>query len=190
MCPRFSYDELRVILYTQHHDISRDILRFESDSPELNAFLKEDALKNQTELVSKTYLCYHSNKLIGYITFATDILKAEEMLKEARIESIPYKEYPAIKIARLAIDKRYERRGVGTFLLKVAVGKAYDISERVGCRFITVDSKQESIGFYKKSGGFKLVTGYEKKTYPTMYLDIIPVIKELKPTSTELNDFS
>ncbi|NOQ28919.1 MAG: GNAT family N-acetyltransferase [Methanosarcinales archaeon] len=190
MHQRFPHDELRVILYAQHHDISRDISRFESDSPELNAFLKEDALKNQTELVSKTYLCYHFNKLIGYITFATDILKAEEMLKETRIEGIPYKEYPAIKIARLATDKKYKRMGVGTFLLKVAVGKAYDISDRVGCRFITVDSKQESIGFYKKSGGFKLVTGHEKKTYPTMYLDIIPVIKELKPTSTELDDFS
>lgn len=190
MHPRFSHNELRILPYTQRHDISRDISCFESTSLELNEFLKEDALKNQMELISKTYFCYHSDKLIGYITFATDILKAEEMRKEEHIEGVPYKEYPAIKIARLAVDKEYEGRGVGTFLLKVAVGKAYDISERVGCRFITVDSKQESIGFYQKSGGFKLVKGCEKKTYPTMYLDIIPVIREMKPTTMVLDDFS
>jgi GNAT superfamily N-acetyltransferase len=190
MPPCFSHDELKIILYTQHHDTYNDISLFESNSSELNEFLKEDALKNQIELISKTYLCYYSDQLIGYITFATDILKAEEVQKEERIEDILYKEYPAIKIARLAVDKKYERKGVGTFLLKFAVGKAYDISERVGCRFITVDSKKESIGFYKKSGGFKLVRKCEKKPYPTMYLDIIPVIKEMKSTTTRLDDFS
>ncbi|MBE9502541.1 MAG: hypothetical protein IME96_00010 [Proteobacteria bacterium] len=79
---------------------------------------------------------------------------------------------------------------MGTFLLKFAVGKAYDISERVGCRFITVDSKQESIGFYKNSGGFKLVKKCIKKTYPTMYLDIIPVINEMESAITKRDEFS
>ena len=184
MCSHFSYDELQMIPYTDRHDVSG----FESTSSELNGFLKEDALKNQEELFSKTYLCCRSNQLVGYVAFTTDIIRKKDIRKEEQIE-IPYKEYPAIKIARLAVDKKYERRGVGRFLLLAAVGKALKISDEVGCRFITVDSKQDSIEFYEKSGGFKLIKGYEKEKYPTMYLDVLPTIKEMKAINTRLGDF-
>ena len=184
MCPHFSYDELQIIPYTKRCNVSD----FESTSSELNEFLKEDALKNQEELVSKTYLCCHFNQMVGYVTFTTDIVRKKDVRGEEQIE-IPYKEYPAIKIARMAVDKRYERRGVGRFLLLAAVGKALKISNEVGCRFITVDSKQDSIEFYKKSGSFKLIKGYEKKKYPTMYFDVLPTIKEMNVMNTKLEDF-
>ena len=78
---------------------------------------------------------------------------------------------------------------MGRFLLLAAVGKALKISDEVGCRFITVDSKQDSIKFYEKSGGFKLIKGYEKRNYPTMYFDVLPTIKEMKVINTKLGDF-
>jgi len=89
MHTRFSYNELKIVPYTEHHDVSR----FESRTIDLNEFLKEDALENQKELVNKTSLCYYSNKLVGYITFTTDIIEKEEVQKEGRIR-VPYKEYP------------------------------------------------------------------------------------------------
>ncbi|RZN16037.1 MAG: GNAT family N-acetyltransferase [Methanosarcinales archaeon] len=94
-----------------------------------------------------------------------------------------------MKIARLAVDKKYERRGVGRFLLLASVGKALKISDEVGCRFITVDSKQNSIKFYEKSGDFKLIKGYEKRNYPTMYFDVLPTIKEMKVINMKPGDF-
>jgi GNAT superfamily N-acetyltransferase len=183
MHPRFSDDELHVVSYTERYDVSR----FDSTAKKLNDFLKEDALKNQKDLISKTYLCYHSNQLIGYVTLTTDIIRKKDVRGDERIE-VPYDEYPAIKIARLATDKKYEKMGVGTFLLLAAIGMAADISKKVGCRFITVDSKQHSIGFYKKHG-FKLIKRREKRNHPTMYLDIMPAIEEMKPMTAELHDF-
>lgn len=179
----FSYDELKIVPYTERRDVSQ----FESRTTDLNEFLKEDALENQKELVNKTFLCYRFKQLVGYITFTTDIIEKEEVQKEGRIR-VPYKEYPAIKIARLATDKRYERRGVGTFLLLAAVGKALKMSDYVGCRFITVDSKQDSIGFYEKRGRFELAKKQKNKPYPTMYLDILPG-KARHVVNTELGDF-
>jgi len=183
MHPRFSDDELRIVSYTERHDASR----FNSTEKKLNDFLKEDALENQQRLISITYLCCHSNQLIGYVTLTSDIIRKKDVWSDDHIEA-PYKEYPAIKIARLATDKKYEKRGVGTFLLLAAIGIAADVSEKVGCRFITVDSKRHSIGFYEKHG-FKLVKKYEKQDHPTMYLDILPAIEEMKPITTELGDF-
>ncbi len=184
MHTRFSYDELEIVSYTECHDVSR----FESRTSDLNAFLKEDAFKNQEALISKTYLCYHFDQLVGYITLTTDIIKKEEVQGEERID-VPYKEYPAIKIARLAVDNKYERKGVGRFLLLVAAGKALKISDEVGCRFITVDSKKDSIGFYEKRGGFELVKKRKNSMYPTMYLDILPIKGEMRAVNTNLGDF-
>ena len=184
MHTRFSYDELEIVSHTERHDVSR----FESRTSDLNAFLKEDAFKNQEELISKTYLCYHFDQLVGYITLTTDIIKKEEVQGEEGID-VPYKEYPAIKIARLAVDKKYEQRGVGGFLLLVAAGKALKISDEVGCRFITVDSKKDSIRFYEKRGGFELVKKHKNRTYPTMYLDILPIKEKMKAVNTKLGDF-
>ena len=183
MHPQFSDDELRIVLCTERHDVSH----FDSAAKELNDFLKEDALKNQKDLISKTYLCYHSNQLVGYVTLTTDIIRKKDVRGGERIE-VPYDEYPAIKIARLATDEKYEKRGVGIFLLLASIGMAADISEKVGCRFITVDSKRHSIEFYEKHG-FKLVKRHEKKNHPTMYLDIMPAIEEMKPIIAELCDF-
>ncbi len=75
-----------MIPYTDRHDVSG----FESNSSELNEFLKEDALKNQEELFSKTYLCCRSNQLVGYVAFTTDIIRKKDIRKEEQIE-ISYK---------------------------------------------------------------------------------------------------
>ncbi len=184
MHPHFSDDELRVVSYTERHDVSR----FDSAAKELNDFLKEDALKNKKDSVSKTYLCYHSNQLVGYVTLLTDIIRKREVHSDEHIAGYSYGEYPAIKIARLATDKKYEKRGVGTFLLLAALGMTVDLSKKVGCRFLTVDSKRQSVGFYEKHG-FKLVKKHETKNDPPMYLDIMPAIKKMEPITAELDDF-
>jgi len=41
----------------------------------------------------------------------------------------------------------------------------------------------------KKSGSFKLIKGYEKKKYPTMYFDVLPTIKEMNMMNTKPGDF-
>lgn len=87
-----------------------------------------------------------------------------------------------MKIARLAVDSRFEKRGIGTHLLYAAIGKALSISDSVGCRFVLVDSKKESINFYEKFGFKKAVLKKKdmKDNYTPMYFDLQPVLVEIK----------
>jgi len=117
---------------------------FDSSNIDLNDFFKNDALKYQNEMAGRTFLCCW------------------------------YQKFPCIRIARLAVDIRFERQGVGRFLLSVAIGKAISISNEIGCRYITVDSKPESLGFYEKHN-FKIVKKYMHSKYPKMYLDMYPI---------------
>jgi hypothetical protein len=65
--------------------------------------------------------------------------------------------------------------------LYAAIGKALSISDSVGCRFVLVDSKKESITFYEKFGFKKAIVKkkYMKDNYTPMYFDLQPVIREI-----------
>lgn len=131
-------------------------------------------------MVSRTYVAYYNHNLIGFFTLITDIMRVKDLNDGDEWEDYPYKIYPAIKLARLAVDCKYEKNGVGTSLLYAALGIALNVSEKVGCRYMTVDSKKEAIGFYKKKG-FTMVEKTKNKDYPKFYLNLPVIADDLKP---------
>ncbi|WP_269430123.1 GNAT family N-acetyltransferase [Methanosarcina siciliae] len=50
----------------------------------------------------------------------------------------------------LAVDSRFKKRGIGTFLMKIILAQVVSICDNIGCRYLLVDSKLESTGFYEK----------------------------------------
>jgi predicted GNAT family N-acyltransferase len=83
-------------------------------------------------------------------------------------------EFPAVKIARLAVDQTVRKQYLGKKLVDwaLAITKSY-VMPNVGCRFMTVDSKRESIEFYEKCGFTMLNTAHNKaEPHPLMYIDL------------------
>jgi GNAT superfamily N-acetyltransferase len=144
-----------------------DPVFFNSRSDELNEFLKKDARRDQKNRVSRTYLCCWNKIIAGFVTLLTDTLELHAVSEIDGIDGYFYQKYPAIKIARLDVDVKFERKGVGRFILLTSIGKAIKISDEIGCRYITVDSKPDSIGFYEKHG-FKVVKKYRNSNFPTL----------------------
>ena len=183
-------EDIRIEIISEHHEDS--IKNFKSYVPDLAEFLIEDALENQKKNVSVTYLWFHikTNKLIGYLTLLTDsvaLKKLDPKLKESfRMKGIDYPTLPAIKIGRLCIDEEFRRKGVGTLMFYYTLSIMIRINENVGCRFITVDAKENkddqnnnAVHFYKTTLGFDLLKEKNKK-HPPMYFDAFKIMKELK----------
>ena len=151
---------------------------FRSYEPELVSFLKEDALNNQKQKLSLTFLWFYDSKLAGYLTLLTDRINLEGDLKVFfKQKDIHYKSLPALKIGRLCVHNDFLKKGLGTIMVSYAIKTVHEISQtKAGCRFITLDAKRnpdrnlDSIHFYKKIG-FKMLKQREKGTIP-MYLDI------------------
>ena len=95
------------------------------------------------------------------------------------IEHYEYRKYSSVKIARLAVDLKFERKGIGTYLLLAVLGKTLEVCENIGCRYILVDSKRDSIGFYQKNE-FKLVEKYKNREFVPMYLNLQPIVSALE----------
>ncbi len=138
-------------IYFQTITPDLDLGSFTCKDEDLESYLKDDALKNQLNRFSVTRIAYFRDIPVGYFTLLNDIITKKEIpwRKQPRYR---YSEYPAVKIARLATHGDFERNGIGTLMLTRSVAIAIKLSEHVGCRFITVDSKPEATGFYEKFG--------------------------------------
>lgn len=129
----------------------------------------------QKKRLGTTYLFFMNDELVSYLTLTMCSIKAELMPSEDKVHDVVVKEYPVIRIARLAVDEQYERRGFGTDLLLFAFGKACDFSQEIGCRFLIVDAKPEAVSFYEQNG-FKLFKKQDTRRYPTLYFDCLHLL--------------
>ena len=172
--PKIESHEIFIEKINDKHDLSN----FNSYEKELVNFLIEDALNNQNQKLSVTFLWFYEKNLAGYVTLLNDKINLEGNLKEFfREKDIHYKSLPALKIGRLCVHDDFRKRGIGRLMVLFAIKQANEISEnKSGCRFITLDAKRnekrelDSIHFYKKLG-LKLLKERIKGTTP-MYLDL------------------
>jgi len=155
------------------------LITFDSGDVELNDFLINDALKEQRLLLSRTHLVFYKDHVAGFITLAADSIRVnkDKLDAEQHITGVNYPAYPCILIARLAADKRLQRHGIGSYLLRLAIGFA--LEGPLGCRYLSVDPKDSAVKFYEKIG-FRYMTNSKHR----MYLNMMNVAEQLEPKET------
>lgn len=145
-------------ILNEKHDLSN----FECDSNDLTNFLKNDALKQQDMNLNLTQLVICDNEIVGFFSLLTDTLKLKtlennNLKKEIKLELDigENNEIPAIKIGRLAIDKKYSKKGLGSHILRNILLSILNLSKtKVGLRFVTVDAYATALNFYVKKNNF------------------------------------
>ena len=133
----------------------------------------------QTDYWPRAMGGFQGGKILGYVTLVCGEIAAEDdaAMVDAGSAGYRYKHYPAVKIARLAVDRGIRGSGLGRNLVEFALGMAkHDISTIIGCRFVVVDAKQESVEFYKKVG-FRLLDtpANHDRSEPIMFIDLLRV---------------
>lgn len=135
----------------------------------LKTFIQRDALDFHVNGIARTYVLSgidksnpQAPKPLGIMAYITLICSQIDLRGAYEVEDCPgankYDSLPALKIARLAVDARYQSQTgnglkLGTILVELAVTVAIEkIAKHAGCRFLVTDAKHQSIGFYKKRG--------------------------------------
>jgi len=168
-------EEVKIEIINKKHDITG----FASYEQDLVDFLRDDALDNQEQNLSVTFLWYYNHRLVSYVTLLTDrITLSGELQNYFREKGVTYKSLPALKVGRLCVDDEFRGRGLGTLMLRFTVQIAKEINQsKAGCRFITVDAKKnsdpalDSIKFYQKLP-FKIMGEDTTAKITFMYLDL------------------
>lgn len=120
--------------------------------PSLDRFLTHYAWQNQARYrLGVTYVAVDdtSRRVLGYFTLAAASVSSQE--SSVRTPG-GYAEIPCIRIARLAVDRRVHRMGLGSELVRAALMISVAESERVGCAGVIVDALPDAGGFYERFG--------------------------------------
>ncbi len=136
---------------------SDDRSGFCSGNIDLDRFFQRYAGQNQfRHHIGTTYVAIREEEQItGFVTVASGEMSVEELPKTLR-KHLPSYPLPILRIARLAVDERYQGHGVGRLLLRAMLKLALDLRDRTGCTGVVVDAKPEAVAFYS-SLGFKTI---------------------------------
>ncbi|OPH47635.1 hypothetical protein BC351_10625 [Paenibacillus ferrarius] len=125
--------------------------RLSKITKEMNSFLVKEAYIEQESALNTTFLLYHNRDLAGYISLCADSIKLQ--LKERDSDNIPYETIPSLKVARLAISKDFQKKGLGKLLLKYSIYKALLMrKDFCGIKFLTLDCFQHRLSYYEALG--------------------------------------
>lgn len=131
---------------------SDDRSSFSCGDIELDRFFQRYAGQNQfRHHIGNTYIAVDGERILGFVTVSPGEVAGETVSEHAQ-RQLPSYPLPILRISRLAVDHRAQRRGIGKLLLRFAFGLALQLRDRFGCVGVLVDAKVTAIPFYRKLG--------------------------------------
>jgi GNAT superfamily N-acetyltransferase len=132
-----------------------DTAEFSSDNESLDSWLNRIALQAGFSQTSRTFvICDDKNpkRVVGYYSIASASLATTEALDRIKAGS-GRQPIPAVILARLAVDKNWQRKGLGSFLVFDAVKRVARLQNELGIRALLVHAIDENAkSFYQKLG--------------------------------------
>jgi GNAT superfamily N-acetyltransferase len=145
-------DLIICLLDTDHHD--RDA--FDCGEPALNDYLQKTASRHLKKGIANTYILAsmaEPRRIPGFFTLSfLEVDLSEVPAKYGK--KLPRAHLPAVKLARLAIDKSCQGKNYGRLLLADAMRRvAAAIRNTAGVVGMFVDAKNRNVAaFYEKFG--------------------------------------
>ena len=156
---------------TAAHDLSQ----FQCGEPELDDWLRRKALLNEECGASRSYLVRAGRRVVGYYALAAGAVAHTNAPGRVK-RNIP-NPVPVMVIGRLAIDLRFQGRGIGSALLRDAVLRTVQAAEIAGIRAILVHAISENAKrFYVKSGF--IVSPVDPMTLMISVADAVNALRE------------
>ncbi|TXK93703.1 GNAT family N-acetyltransferase [Methylococcaceae bacterium CS1] len=135
---------------------------FDCGNDEMNQFLKRYADKNRKLGLSSTWVLPEQQasdseaktKLGAYYTLASSTVTQSEIPHDKKLPAYPV---PVVILARIAIDKHYQKQGLGKKTLITALRKAVELTENgLPALGVVLDIlNDDALAFYKTFEDFQ-----------------------------------
>lgn len=118
----------------------------------MDHWLKHVALKNNVAGGARTYVVCKAGRVVGYYSLAAGSVTRKETGGRFR-RNMP-EPIPVVLLGRLAVDRRYQGKGIARGLMRDAALRVMGVAESVGIRGIVVHALNESARNFYKALGF------------------------------------
>ena len=131
-----------------HHEIGD----FSSGEASLDGWLRRRAKANQVSGASRTYVVCEEKRVIGYYALASGAITVEST--PGRFKRNMPNPMPVAVLARLAVDRSWQGRGIGRALFRDAARRIAHAAETIGIRGIVVHAISEDARKFYLALGF------------------------------------
>lgn len=135
------------VLLNDHHRLAD----FTSGEESLDHWLKRRALANQISGVSRTFVTADSDQVAGYYALSSASLAVK--LAPGRFRRNMPDPVPVVLLGRLAVDRNWQRQGIGRALFRDAAMRVSAAADSIGIRGIVVQAiSEDARNFYLALG--------------------------------------
>lgn len=129
---------------------------FDSGEAALDIWLRRFAGQAQRRDAARTFVATgEDDSVIGYYTLVAGELTHERATPEVRRGLSKHFPIPVALLARLAVDREHQGRGIGSALLLDALDRALRASEHVATRAVVVDAISDAAAHFYLHHGFR-----------------------------------
>ena len=165
---------------------------FESGDEQLDLFFRRYAGQNQfRHHIGTTYVALEGSTILGFATVTVGHVEIENIPSSLR-KKLPEYPLPILRLARLAVDRHAQGKGVGEHLMRTVCSVAIELREKLGCVGVVVDAKPGAENYYIRYGFVELevVEGVleERPTPKPMFLPLSVVAASLRSTRLKKPD--
>lgn len=126
---------------------------FDCGQEDLNNWLRKHALQNQGANAAQTYVGLAGEVVLGYYSLAVGQVEYGEAPERLQ-KGLAQHPVPIMLLARLAVHKNWQKKGVGRALLRDAVLRTLQAADIAGIRALAVHAKDEGARRYYEQFDF------------------------------------
>jgi GNAT superfamily N-acetyltransferase len=126
---------------------------FDCGQQALNEWLRKHALQNLGAGAAQTYVGLAGEVVIGFYSLAVGQIEFSDAPERLQ-KGVARHPVPVMLLARLAVDKNWQRKGVGRALLRDAVLRTVQAADIAGIRALAVHAKDEEARRYYEQFDF------------------------------------
>jgi GNAT superfamily N-acetyltransferase len=151
-----------------------DLADFDCGEPALDEWLKRHARGAHAAGSARVFVTTLDDgaTVAGYYALAAAQVAPEDATERALKGQPRARPLPAILLARLAVDQRHQRAGLGRSLLQDVMLRCLDAAEAIGARVLLVHAKHEAAKAWYAQYGFE--------ESPTDPLHLLMLLKDVR----------
>lgn len=162
---------------------------FQSGDYQLDLSIRRYAGQNQfRHHIGTTYVAVESGTILGFATVAVGHIEIESLPANLR-KNLPSYPLPILRLARLAVDRSAQGKGIGEHLMRYVFSVALELRGKLGCAGVVVDAKPGAESYYSGYGFIELdvVEGLleERPTPKAMFLAMSALVHATAPAASK-----
>lgn len=126
---------------------THDFSKFVSGEVSLDSWVQRHARHAEAAGSARTFVTTHRERVVGFYSLAIGQVQPNDATERLLKGQPAGRPAPVIVLARLAVDREHQTRGLGRSLLQDALLRCDQVADSVGVRAVAAHALPEAAGF-------------------------------------------